>query len=54
MKPTDADTRATYTLNSDGSVTVEAGWKYYAIAFESPLIKLKVLRLREVHQQAFA
>ena len=33
MKPTDADTRATYTLNSDGSVTVEAGWKYYAIAF---------------------
>lgn len=23
VKPTDADTRATYTLNSDGSVTVE-------------------------------
>ena len=42
VKPTDADTRATYTLNSDGSVTVEAGWKYYAIAFESPLNLNKV------------
>ncbi|MDY4875359.1 MAG: family 43 glycosylhydrolase, partial [Eubacterium sp.] len=42
VKPTDADTRATYTLNSDGSVTVKAGWKYYAIAFESPLNLNKV------------
>lgn len=42
VKPTDADTRATYTLNSDGSVTVEGGWKYYAIAFESPLNLNKV------------
>ena len=42
VRPTDADTRATYTLNSDGSVTVEAGWKYYAIAFERPLNLNKV------------
>ena len=37
VKPTDADTRANYTLNEDGSVTVDAGWKYYAIAFESTI-----------------
>ena len=42
VKPTDADTRANYTLNEDGSVTVDAGWKYYAIAFESPLNLNKV------------
>ena len=42
VKPTDADTRANYTLNEDGSVTVDAGWKYYAIAFERPLNLNKV------------
>lgn len=42
VKPTNADTRANYTLNEDGSVTVEAGWKYYAIAFENPLNLNKV------------
>lgn len=39
MKPTEEDNRTecSYTLNADGSVTVAAGWKYYAISLDEPL-----------------
>lgn len=37
LKPTDEDSRTTYTLNGDGTVTVPDGWKYYAISLGKPL-----------------
>lgn len=37
LKPTEEDSRANYTLNDDGTVTVQSGWKYYAISLGSPL-----------------
>lgn len=39
LKPTEEDDRTagSYTLNADGSVTVVAGWKYYAISLGEPL-----------------
>lgn len=37
LKPSDKDGNASGTLKDDGSVDLESGWRYYAIAFDHPV-----------------
>lgn len=54
LKPTEEETRATYTLNDDGSVTVPAGWKYYAISLGDEPLNLAKVKSIEIEGSASA
>lgn len=54
LKPTEEETRATYTLNDDGSVTVPAGWKYYAISLGDEPLNLAKVKAIEIEGSASA